>query len=63
MMFNFYILSDDQEIGNINNYEGSPLVAKDNFHSQFKLASDKYRDNNNFLIHNLVTTNDFSYLH
>ena len=34
-------------------------MTKDNFHSQFKLSMDEYRDNNNFLRHNLVTTNDF----
>ena len=58
MMFNVYILRQDVEIGNKNNYFESPLITKDTFHSQFKLDMDQYRDNNNFMIHNEVTTDD-----
>ena len=61
MMFNILIINNDQEIGNYENYGKSPLISKDTFHTQFKLNLDVYRDNNNFLVHNLITTNDSRY--
>ena len=56
LMFNVYILSSNAEMGNTANYGLSPLITKDTFHSQFKLDLKAYRDNNNFLIYNEVTT-------
>jgi hypothetical protein len=51
-MFNVYTLSESAEMGNPLNYGKTPLVVRDIFHSQFKLAVNQYRDNNNFLLHN-----------
>jgi type II secretory pathway component PulC len=35
-----------------------PIQTVNKFHSQFQLKSDKYRDNNNFIKYNLVTSSN-----
>ena len=61
LMFNVFILSDDVELGNNENFGSSPIISKDVFHSQFKLNLETYRDNNNFLVHNHISTSDARY--
>ena len=39
-----------------------PLHMYDQFHSQFQLQTDKYRDSNNFLMKNRVVTRDDRWL-
>ena len=43
-----------------NNKEpaANPLLISDDFHSQFALDINQYRDNNNFVRHNKVETHD-----
>ena len=33
LMFNIYILTGDEEIGNHENFGGNPMITKDTFHS------------------------------
>jgi hypothetical protein len=54
LMFNTYTL---KEKAKYNPPLGeSPLFGVDEFHSQFMLSLDSYRDNNNFLIHSHYKT-------
>ena len=46
------------ELQNPNDPSGNPVRTIDQFHSQFQLQKNKYRDNNNFLRYNQVKTRD-----
>lgn len=58
--FTFYTVHERVEFKD-DNLMKNPMSSKSNFHSQFMLDLDKYRDNNNFIRINDVTTNDNRY--
>ena len=57
LYFTFYTVDVNIEFGNLNTpIDKSPLRIADAFNSQFQLNLEEYRDNNNFLQFNDVTT-------
>ena len=51
-------MDENVEFGNPANIGKRPIRVSDTFHSQFQLARAVYRDSNNFLEYNKVTTRD-----
>ena len=51
-------LEEASELGNKHNIGKRPTVVHDVFHSQFAPNVGKYLDNNNYLLHNLVSAED-----
>ena len=56
--FTQFMTSYVAELGNQKTYDQNPIKPNDEFHSQYVLSFDKYRDNNNFLRINKVETKD-----
>jgi hypothetical protein len=56
-----YVLHGSIDFGQKDGIGKKPVTIDDSFHSQFKLERTKYKDNNNFIMHNEVRCNDDIY--
>lgn len=56
--FTTYVLSEKIAFGDSSNIGKRPVQSVDQFHSQFVLNQNEYRDNNNYIVFNKVTTHD-----
>ena len=61
MYFTFNTVVGMVILKNPNKPSANPVSYTNEFHSQFELGARTYRDNNNFLRHNLVETRDNRY--
>ena len=52
------MLQETVQYNDPNNYGKRPTKVQDIFYSQFGLSYGQYRDSNNFIRHNIVTTDD-----
>jgi hypothetical protein len=60
--FTIYILKENIAFGDNSNIGQRPISVNDQFHSQFILNANQYRDNNNYIQFNKVTTFDDKFL-
>ena len=58
LYFTMYTVQAKVQFVNQKDPAASPMIFSDEFHSQFQLSIETYRDNNNFLRHNSVQTSD-----
>ena len=57
-MFTVFYVKEDAVLGNHDYMDVRPVLSQDAFHSQFRLKLNEYRDNNNYFVHNKISTND-----